>query len=395
MSDKKVSDCIFDLGNFFKITSLSSTKTGQSGSGNFFKSQNKKRSIDYNKEKLKERVKQFSQSGSGYKDKEFQKNYLKEYKSRPEIKEREKNYNKEYKSRPEIKQKIKEYKSRPEIKEREKIYNKEKYKRKLAAEGLLKLSQSGSGDRKEYMKEYNKEYYSKNKEKNKERAKEYYKRNYNNPETKEKQKEKQKKYSKKYYSRPEIKEKQKEYLKEYHKRKLAAEGLLKLSQSGSGDRKEYMKEYNKEYYSKPEIKQKLKENNVTNEYSPQFHGLSNYSKNKEIIKKRSKENYKRKLAAEGLLKLNQSRAGTGFKTKNSKTNNVINEETKKRLKEFIKRKLAAEGQSGSGEKEEKKREYMKEYNSRPEVKEKKKKFMKKFHSKPENQEKKKRIHERI
>ena len=273
MSDKKVSDCIFDLGNFFKITSLSSTKTGQSGSGNFFKSQNKKRSIDYNKEKLKERVKQFSQSGSGYKDKEFQKNYLKEYKSRPEIKEREKNYNKEYKSRPEIKQKIKEYKSRPEIKEREKIYNKEKYKRKLAAEGLLKLSQSGSGDR-----------------------------------------------------------------------------------------KEYMKEYNKEYYSKPEIKQKLKENNVTNEYSPQFHGLSNYSKNKEIIKKRSKENYKRKLAAEGLLKLNQSRAGTGFKTKNSKTNNVINEETKKRLKEFIKRKLATEGQSGSGEKEEKKREYMKEYN---------------------------------
>tara|TARA_B110000014_G_C20120606_1_gene593663 strand:- start:2379 stop:2981 length:603 start_codon:yes stop_codon:yes gene_type:complete len=62
-----------------------------------------------------------------------QKEYMKEYYQRPEVKERKKEYNKEYRQRPEVKERKrkhdKEYYQRPEVKELRKKYLKEYYQR--------------------------------------------------------------------------------------------------------------------------------------------------------------------------------------------------------------------------------------------------------------------------
>lgn len=98
-------------------------------------------------------------------------------------KERQREYLREYRSRPDVKEHLKEYakiyNAKPEAKKYRKEYQREYRKRP----GF-----------KEYGKEYRKEYYKK-------------------PEVKQRYKE----YSKKYYNKPEVREKHKIYCKTYSK----------------------------------------------------------------------------------------------------------------------------------------------------------------------------------
>ena len=79
--------------------------------------------------------------------KKYIKEYMREYEQRPEVKERKREYMREYDQRPEVIEYRKEYYQRPEVKEKNKLYMRE-YMKEYAQKPEVKKRQ------KEYMKEY-------------------------------------------------------------------------------------------------------------------------------------------------------------------------------------------------------------------------------------------------